>query len=263
MTNLIIALLAYLTDRKFGKFDFMKHPVVVITELIRFFEHKYYKNSVLRGLFLVMFVLSIVSGLIIALNIYLDLFVPLVINIIITAFIASMFISHKALRDAMQNILTTDNKEEALSLLVAHNIKNISQSKLYKTAIEVYAKRLSRDVVAPIFYLVLFGLPGIVIYKAISTLDSIVGYNDSKYEKFGKVSAVLDDLLNYIPAQITAILIMLLAKQKNPLAFYKAGVKHNSRNARHPISAMALALQLDLDKDTIQATDLQKAINLV
>ena len=78
----------------------------------------------------------------------------------------------------------------------------------------------------------------------------MVGYRTKKYENYGKASAILDDILNYIPSRITAILIMIISKNKNIFAFYKDGVKHDSPNAGHPITAMALYLGVKIGGDT-------------
>ena len=123
----------------------------------------------------------------------------------------------------------------------------MSNSDVNKAAVETYAENLSDGVIAPLFYLVCFGIVGAYIYKAINTLDSMVGYRNEKYENFGKVSAILDDIVNYIPARITAILIAVLFTSKKALTkFYKYGSKHDSPNAGLPISAMALSINVKL-----------------
>ena len=89
------------------------------------------------------------------------------------------------------------------------------------------------------------------MYKAVNTLDSMVGYRNEKYEKFGKFSARLDDVLNYIPARITAVLIAFLFFSKKAfLEFSKYGKKHESFNAGLPISAMALSINVKLGGPT-------------
>ncbi|UCN00424.1 adenosylcobinamide-phosphate synthase CbiB [Sulfurimonas sp. SWIR-19] len=278
--NIFIALFAYLIDRKFGEFSFIKHPVIVIGEIITFFEEKFYKDSITRGCLLVLFVLGIVSFFSISLYLYLQFFNSF-LNILISSLIASMFIAHKMLRDAVENVLHVKNKKEAIAMLVSRDTQEMSESDVYKAAIETYAENLSDGVVAPIFYLLLFNLPGIIIYKAINTMDSMVGYKNEKYEKFGKCAARLDDFANFIPSRLTALLIMLLAKQKNIFAFYADGKKHESPNAGHPITAMALALHVKLGGDTsyfgkikkkahfgrgkekIEKKDVQKALKLL
>ncbi|WP_434657954.1 adenosylcobinamide-phosphate synthase CbiB [Sulfurimonas sp. NW9] len=278
--NIFIALFAYLIDRKFGEFSFIKHPVIVIGEIITFFEEKFYKDSVTRGCLLVLFVLGTVSFFTLSLYLYLQLFNTFV-NILISSFIASMFIAHKMLRDSVRNVLHVKNKKEAIAMLVSRDTQEMSESDVYKAAIETYAENLSDGVVAPLFYLLLFNLPGIVIYKAVNTMDSMVGYRNEKYEKFGKCAAKLDDIANFIPSRLTALLIMFLAKQKNIFAFYADGKKHESPNAGHPITAMALALHVKLGGDTyyfgklkkkahfgegktkIEKTDVQNALKLL
>jgi adenosylcobinamide-phosphate synthase len=81
-------------------------------------------------------------------------------------------------------------------------------------------------------------------------MDSMVGYRNKRYEKFGKVAAKLDDIANFIPSRLTALLIMLFGKHKQLFAFYQDGKKHESPNAGHPITAMALVLGVKLGGDT-------------
>ena len=105
--------------------------------------------------------------------------------------------------------------------------------------------------IAPLLYLLLFGLPGIAIYKAINTLDSMVAYKTERYFYFGKVAAWLDDVANYIPARLTALMIVLVApkKQASLRCLFKDGNKLESPNAGYPIAAMAGALGVALGGD--------------
>ena len=244
-----VSLIAYSIDKFFGEFSFIKHPIINIGEMIQFFEDKFYKNSVSRGFLLVLFVLSIVGLASFSISLYLAE-LNIVVNIIITSIIASMFLAHKMLHDSVKNILHVEDKREAISMLVSRDTKDMSDSDVYKAGIETYAENLSDGVIAPLFYLSIFGLVGIVIYKAVNTMDSMVGYKNERYEKYGKIAAKLDDILNYIPSRITAVLIMLLNKQTNIFSFYKDAKEHDSPNAGHPITAMALALEVKLGGDT-------------
>jgi len=249
LTNTITALLAYTIDRLFGEFRFIRHPIIYIGDLINFFEKKFYKDSLFRGCLLVVFVLGISGSMAYVIYIYLS-YLPLGINIAASSIIASIFIAHNMLREAVSGVVSAKDKRAAISQLVSRDTENLSESDVYKAAIETYAENLSDGVIAPLFYLLLFNLPGIVIYKAVNTMDSMVGYKTPKYEKFGKCAARLDDLLNLIPSRITALLIMLVAKKRPLLAFYKDGKKHESPNAGHPITAMALALDIQLGGNT-------------
>ncbi|MFT5835764.1 MAG: adenosylcobinamide-phosphate synthase [Sulfurimonas sp.] len=257
MINILIALIAYFIDRFFGEFNFIKHPIIIIGSIISFFEKQYYKNSVLRGLLLVLFVLGLVSF--ISIGIYLCLSeLNETLNIVISSFIASMFLAHRMLYDSVKEVLVSQNKREAISMLVSRDVNQMNGSDIYKASIETYAENLSDGVIAPLFYLLIFGLPGIIIYKAINTMDSMVGYRNEKYENYGKVVAILDDIVNYIPARFTAILIMFIFQQKNIFSFYKNGSKHDSPNAGHPITAMALGLNISLGGDTFYFGKLKK-----
>lgn len=258
MSNILIAFFAYLIDRIFGEFNFIKHPIIFIGDLINFFEKRFYKNTILRGLSLVLFVLLLLSfisfGIVLTLS-----HLNSSLNIIISSFIASMFLAHRMLYDSVKNISTCQlNKKTALSMLVSRDVEQMSESDINKACVETYAENLSDGVIAPLLYLLVFGLSGIIIYKAINTMDSMVGYKNEKYEKYGKVAAILDDIVNYIPSRITAILIMLLTKQKNIFAFYEDGKKHDSPNAGHPITAMALACGIKLGGDTYYFKKLKK-----
>jgi len=256
VTNIFIAVFAYFIDKFFGEFP-IKHPVEAIGEMITFFEERYYQDSVLRGFLLVIFItVSIFMGSM-AVHLYLD-YLPTFLTVIISSVIASMFIAHNMLYNSVKDILSAENKKEAISMLVSRDVENMSESDIYKASIETYAENLSDGVVAPIFYLLLFGLPGIIVYKAINTMDSMVAYKNPKYEKYGKAAAILDDIANFIPARITAILIMILSKQKNIFSFYEDGSKHESPNAGHPITAMALAIGVKLGGDAYYFGALKK-----
>jgi len=249
MSSLLITLFAYLIDRRFGEFTFIKHPVVFMGELITFFEQKFYKDSILRGVFLVLFVLGIVAFFSFALYFYLQT-LPLFLNVLFSAVLAAIFVAHNMLRESVLNIINAPNKKEAISMLVSRDTQDMSSSDINKAAIESYAENLSDGVIAPLFYLLLFNLPGIILYKAINTMDSMVAYRNKRYEKFGKVAAKLDDLANFIPSRLTALILMLLAKKSPILSFYSDGSKHESPNAGHPITAMALALDISLGGPT-------------
>ena len=253
MSNILIAVFAYLIDRKFGEFKFMRHPVEIFGELITFFEEKFYKDSVIRGVFLVLLVLSFASLTSWAFQSYLAL-LPFIINVFISSILASIFIAHHMLLQSVKEVLDAEDKREAIAMLVSRDTAQMQESDIYKAAIETYAENMNDGVVAPLFYLLLFGFMGIVIYKSVNTMDSMVGYKNERYKNYGKAAALLDDVLNYIPARITAMLIMLSSKEAREkygvFGFYKFGKAHESPNAGHPISAMALILDVKLGGDT-------------
>ncbi len=243
---LLIALLAYIIDYFFSEFEkvkFIKHPIILMGNYINWFEKRFYKDSILRGSFLTLSLISLVFCIAFLLS--------LIDNILIQSFLASFTLAGKMLYDSVFEVISSNDKKTKLSYLVSRDTKDMSDSDINKACVETYAENLSDGVIAPLFYLVLFGIVGAFVYKAINTLDSMVGYRNKKYENFGKFSARLDDVANYIPSRITALLIALFFFSKKAFfGFYKEGKKHESINAGHPISAMALALNIKLGGPT-------------
>lgn len=245
----MISLFAYLLDRLFGEFRLIKHPVIFIGEAIAWFESRFYKESVFRGFLLTLFIL-LLSGTFSMLIVWMLKGFVWYVEVTVSSLIASMFLAHRMLHDTVFELLSSKEPRKSLSMLVSRDTQELSDSEVYKAGIETYAENLSDGVVAPLFYLLLFGLPGIVIYKAINTLDSMVGYRNERYEKFGKFSALLDDAANFIPSRLTAMMIMLLSRPTELFSFYSDGKKHASPNAGHPITAMALAVGVKLGGPT-------------
>ena len=244
-----VALIAYIVDMIFSEFQklkFLKHPIIFMGEYISWFEKKFYKDSIFRG-----FLLCISLVFIVFIIVYMLCFID---NIFIQGLLASFTLSSKMLYDAVRDVVLSENLEEKkqkISMLVSRDTSILSNEDINKAAIETYAENLSDGVIAPLFYLLCFGIVGAFVYKAINTLDSMVGYRNAKYEKFGKFSARLDDVANYIPSRITALIIALLFYSKKAfLEFYKYGKKHESFNAGLPISAYALALNVKLGGPT-------------
>ncbi len=138
-----------------------------------------------------------------------------------------------------------------LSMIVGRDTKKLSEKNILKATMETLSENLSDGVVAPLFYLAIGGIPAAMAYKAINTLDSMVGYKNDKYRYFGWASARLDDIANYIPARITGAIIVAssavyfrsLATSGDSLrTMIIDGKKHSSPNAGIPEAAMAGAL---------------------
>lgn len=254
---LIIALLALLIDRVFGEFPFIRHPVILMGDAIKGFENRFYAPSIRRGLYLLLFMALLVLHIGVLITLLLAN-LPNAVNIILTAILASTLLAHRMLHDSVLQLLDSEHPQQALQMLVSRDTDNLSQSDCYKAGIETYAENLSDGVIAPLFYLLLFGLPGILFYKAINTLDSMVGYRTERYEKYGKISAKLDDIVNWLPARITALMIMLVNLKWPLWDFYKQGKLHDSPNAGHPITAMALNIQAQLGGDTAYFGQIKK-----
>ena len=261
MTNILITIIAYFIDRFFGEFKRFRHPVCYIKDMINFYEERYYKDSIVNGLGLVIFMVFSIGGIALIIEEFLSYFIP-ILTVSLSAIIASMFISYKTLHESVHAVILNENKHVHITdIVVNQTTQKVSESNVYKTTIEYYAKNLISKVIAPIFYLLLFGLPGILVYTSIRTMDSMVGNKTQKYKLFGKSAALLDDVVNYIPSRITAVLIMLFASKQDLFEFYEDGKKHESPNTGHPIAAMALALDLKLGSKDIYFGNGRKKIN--
>jgi adenosylcobinamide-phosphate synthase len=141
----------------------------------------------------------------------------------------------------------------AVARIVGRDPERLDQAAVGRAAIESLAENLSDGVVAPAFWFLIAGLPGLLAYKAVNTLDSMVGHRTERYFHFGWASARLDDLLNLVPARLTALLILAARHRLNRIALQEGWRRtaadaplHRSPNAGWPEAAMAHALGLRL-----------------
>jgi adenosylcobinamide-phosphate synthase len=135
----------------------------------------------------------------------------------------------------------------AVSMIVGRDTAQLDAPAVARAAIESAAENLSDGVVAPAFWFLVGGLPGMIFYKVVNTADSMIGHRTERHEAFGWAAARLDDVLNWIPARITAVLVSLARMDASALRIAAAqGAKHRSVNAGWPEAAMARVLGLAL-----------------
>lgn len=244
-----LAALAYLVDMVFGEFP-CKHPVVLMGDLINAFERRFYSDRILPGALLVISLIALALLISVTL-VYLCGLLPSWLSLIVLALLASTGLAMNMLHESVAALLTAENPKQALSYLVSRDTQDMTETEIYKAGLETWAENLSDGVIAPLFYLLLFGLPGIAVYKAINTMDSMIAYKTERYFYFGKTAAIVDDIANYIPARLTALLIVLLSKDKQRAwqCLSRDGNKLESPNAGFPIAAMAGALGVALGGD--------------
>lgn len=244
-----LAALAYLIDMVLGEFP-CKHPVVLMGDFINAFERRFYSNRILPGALLVtgLITLTLLIGTTL---VYLCGLLPSGLSLLVLAILASTGLAMNMLHKSVAALLTTEHPKQTLSYLVSRDTENMSETEIYKAGLETWAENLSDGVIAPLFYLLLFGLPGIAVYKAINTLDSMIAYKTDRYFYFGKTAAIVDDIANFIPARLTALLIVALAADKRRAwqCLWRDGNKLESPNAGYPIAAMAGALGVALGGD--------------
>jgi adenosylcobinamide-phosphate synthase len=137
---------------------------------------------------------------------------------------------------------------EAVSRIVGRDPAALDEAGIARAAIESLAENTSDGIVAPLFWGALFGLPGIVGYKAINTLDSMIGHRSERHEAFGWAAARIDDVANLIPARLTGFLFVLLSSRRSQAlsCMMRDARRHRSPNAGWPEAAMAGALGIRL-----------------
>lgn len=244
-----LAILAYLVDLFFGEFP-CKHPVVWMGDFISAFERRFYGDRILPGALLVTGLIALTLLISVTLVALCGL-LPDWLSLLVLAVLASTGLAMNMLHASVAALLTAKQPKQALRYLVSRDTEAMSDTEIYKAGLETWAENLSDGVIAPLFYLLLFGLPGLAAYKAINTLDSMIAYKTERYFYFGKTAAIVDDIANYIPARLTALLIVALAtdKQRAWQCLRRDGKKMESPNAGYPIAAMAGALGVALGGD--------------
>ncbi len=145
----------------------------------------------------------------------------------------------KAVYDAFEN-QGLQAAQNQLSRIVGRETERLDPNQVRTAALESMSENLSDGVVAPLFFYAILGPPGMMAYKMASTLDSMIGYKNERYNQFGKAAARLDDLLNYIPARLTVLLIYLVSFKTKALTFAgRFGKCHSSPNAGYPEAALS------------------------
>ncbi len=151
----------------------------------------------------------------------------------------------KAVSDGLAR--SEDAGRSAVAMIVSRDVSQSSASDTARAAIESLSENFSDGVIAPAFWFLIAGLPGIMIYKVVNTADSMIGYLTPRHAQFGWAAARLDDVLNWIPARITAALIALVGRSASQWrAIAQDAALHRSPNAGWPEAAMARALGIAL-----------------
>ncbi len=176
----------------------------------------------------------------------------------VEAVLASTLLAYKGLADAVRAVAEGLEQglvagRQAVAHIVGRDPQSLDAAGVARAAIETAAENLGDGVVAPLFWYLMLGLPGLAAYKAINTLDSMIGHRDKRFEDFGAFAARLDDFANYVPARLCGGLLVLAAAiapaadgAEAATALQRDAAKHRSPNAGWPEAAMAGALDLAL-----------------
>ncbi len=170
-----------------------------------------------------------------------------VIEVIVAAILLAQksLVQHvRAVGDALR--LSLPGGRQAVSMIVGRDTAALDQPGVSRAAIESAAENLSDGVIAPAFWFLIAGLPGLMLYKITNTADSMIGHRTPRHEQFGWAAARFDDLLNLIPARLTALLIALTHGWADPRPILRDAPLHRSPNAGWPEAAMAVVLNIAL-----------------
>jgi len=279
---IIIIFIAVTLDLILGEPPAKIHPVVWMGKLIDYFRNYLikYRNK-LSGI-----LLTLIIALIFTLATYVLLnwlTFNYIIYILVSAVVLSITFAIKALYNAaegIENDLNVDivRARKSMSYLVSRNTDELSQSEIVSAAIETLTENITDSVIAPIFYAFIFSVPGAVVYRAINTLDAMVGYKTPENIEIGWFPAKTDDVLNYIPARITGILVVIAAallrmNWKNAYRIMMRDARNpESPNSGYPMAAAAGALGIKLKKigyyeigdeiDVLSPDKIAKAVSL-
>ncbi|CAL2083935.1 adenosylcobinamide-phosphate synthase CbiB [Tenacibaculum sp. 190524A02b] len=240
--------IAYVLDLIFGDPRWLPHPIRLFGNLIAFGERKLNRGN---SLFTKGMVLTLILTISTFLTFYLIQFLlkpyPIIYIIVQSIFLfyaianKSLIQEGKAVFDELAKGIIQGRKR--LSWIVGRETTNLNEQQVKTAVFETLSENLSDGVIAPLFYYAILGIPGAMLYKMVNTLDSMIGYKSERYFYFGKFAAKLDDVLNYIPARITAILMLVVTGKPHKLfTVFKEGKKHASPNAGYPEAALAIIL---------------------
>lgn len=232
------------------------HPVTWIGALIGAGERALNRGGNVRrrlvGVALVSFVVAVVAAISLALSALLP---DDWRGVVLMAALAWPFVAARSLYSHVADVAgpleagDLNGARAAVAMIVGRNPETMDEAAIARAGLESLAENASDGVIAPLFWGALLGLPGIAAYKAINTLDSMIGYRNQRFEAFGWAAARLDDLVNLLPARLTGLLIAGGATGVRRTAFrtmMRDASRHRSPNAGWPEAAMAGALAVRL-----------------
>lgn len=244
---IIPLIMGYLIDSFLGDPRNFPHPIVLFGHIISFLEKKL--NNGKRLLFKSFFIALILPLGTWAIFYGIEYYALMIDKILFYA-IATIFVFYGLANKTLVqesflviNVLKikgVDNARLQLARIVGRDTSQLSEKEIYAAVLETMSENLSDGVVAPLFYYAIGGFPLMMAYKIVNTLDSMIGYKTDRYVNIGRYSALLDDILNWIPARITAFLMVIVSLKFGTFRFiYKYHNKHSSPNSGYPESALA------------------------
>lgn len=239
----------WMADRLLGDPEGWFHPVILFGKLISSGEQALNKgsNRKQKGAIFSIFLIIGVFGICHCFLQFVSL-IHLHIEALLVGIGVFYCLAGKTLITEVQGVFnavgrSVEEGREQLSRIVGRDTSNLSSHEIKTAALESLAENLSDGVIAPMFWFALLGLPGMMAYKMINTLDSMIGYKTERYYEFGQTAARIDDVANYIPARLTAYMMLFVSGNWDKIKFVQRfGSAHESPNAGYPEAAMAAIL---------------------
>jgi len=259
---IIILIMALVIDLSLGEPARVIHPVVWMGKVTSLLERGNKSRSpgvqFLYGSGIVLFNIGLFAVPAYFLLLYLTE-LNTVLYIVIAVILLKPTFSLRELRRAalrVKGLLIEDKLDEArfeLRSLVSRDTRGLPKPLLVSATVESVAEGIGDSFVAPLFYFLLLGVPGAIAYRVVNTMDAMIGYH-GKYEFLGKFAGRLDDILNFVPARLAALLLVIAAflLRRNSKNSWRVALKEHSQtespNAGWPIAAVAGALNVQLEK---------------
>ena len=260
MNHLTALLLGFCIDLLLGDPRWLYHPVQAIGALISHLEpplrRAFPQRLRLAGAVLVIAVVAI-TGIVTGGLLFLLHRLHPVAGFVGETIVCWLILATKSLRTESMKVVkaletgTLDDGRKAVSMIVGRDTEHLSEEEVLKAAVETVAENASDGILAPLLFAAVLGPVGGMCYKAVNTMDSMVGYKNDRYLDFGRAAAKVDDVLNFLPARISGFLMCLAAycgfDGKNAFRiFFRDRKNHASPNSAHTEAACAGALGLQL-----------------
>lgn len=245
--NVLLPLLVgVVLDKLLGDPLWLPHPVVGFGNMIRFFEHRLNSGRFrrIKGAFTALLLIAVVFTA----SYFLLKYVFSYSNwagVAISSVAVFYCLAGKTLIDEVRMVfdameVSLEKGRKQVARIVGRDTNELDGQEVRAAALETLAENLSDGVIAPLFWFMLLGVPGMLTYKMINTLDSMIGYKNERYRLFGYCAAKIDDAANFIPARITAFLMVMASGRPSLLRFVlRYGHEHASPNSGYPEAALA------------------------
>ena len=268
LEGIIIVGFALLLDFLIGDPKTKYHPTAwigkLIAVLVPFSRNNSPKKELFGGILIVFTVVVIVSTLLVALDFGISLLTIDIVSLVVSIVVGSILLKTTiAIRGMQKHALSVvdalekddlDSARNHLSMIVKRNTKNLDKNHISSAVLESVSENTVDGITGPLFYYAIFGLPGAFVYRAINTIDSMIGYKTSLFRNIGWFGANCDTILNYIPSRLTGLVMILSALilgynwKESFYIMRRDGRKLESPNAGFPIAALAGALGTKLEK---------------